>query len=411
MSHSNNSPTDYAPPPPPYRLSQDEFDQKISQAIESSLSAPAPMRIVDEDGWPIYDETAFEAVASSYRRSSGGSSSAQQHMGQDTWGKQGLDDVKAPVPTANTQPLRIRRRNNSSQKALQDPVARTRLVDSARSGSPRPHHSSLISGDPRASPPPPFTPTGPSLDGPPFDDVVRLSWDGLDSRAASPLASPQPSVTGDLPHVLPRFDRSGPSATSIRHQHLSLPPPSRPINRRGNPRPVTTDYTIPLGHHATASSHLDFDPLSAYGKHQPDHAETPVASSSQQAITFYNHAVASQLPSPYASAEQFDRGRLLNASPYTVPRGASPLPPHGPSRQPDRGQTMSIYHGMPPSDASSANLPPFPRPMSASPGYNQPSSTFDSQSQYSVDTGTIGSRQQWAASEAQLIRDLYQREG
>ena len=73
MAPSADSPTDFVPPPS-YQLSQEQFDRKTSHAIQLSSSIRQP--IIDEDGWPIYDATAFEAVAKSYEQSSPGSSSS-----------------------------------------------------------------------------------------------------------------------------------------------------------------------------------------------------------------------------------------------------------------------------------------------------------------------------------------------
>src|SRR5712691_3594723 len=65
------SPTDVAPPPS-YQMSVDEFDQKTSRALQLSSSTPQ----IDEDGWQIYNPTAFEAVAESSTHSPPASSSA-----------------------------------------------------------------------------------------------------------------------------------------------------------------------------------------------------------------------------------------------------------------------------------------------------------------------------------------------
>jgi hypothetical protein len=54
-------------------MSQDEFDQKTARALQLSSSTTI---LVDEDGWPIYDAAAFEAVAGSSDRSPPASTSA-----------------------------------------------------------------------------------------------------------------------------------------------------------------------------------------------------------------------------------------------------------------------------------------------------------------------------------------------
>ena len=67
------SPTD--PPPPSYQMSVEEFEQKTSRAVQLSSSSTPTLQI-DEDGWPVYDPSAFEAVAESSSRSPPASSSA-----------------------------------------------------------------------------------------------------------------------------------------------------------------------------------------------------------------------------------------------------------------------------------------------------------------------------------------------
>jgi hypothetical protein len=74
MSSPPVSPTGLMPPPS-YRISQNEFDQKTSQALQLSSSTTID---VDEDGWQIYDAAALESVAESneHHHSPPGSSSA-----------------------------------------------------------------------------------------------------------------------------------------------------------------------------------------------------------------------------------------------------------------------------------------------------------------------------------------------
>lgn len=59
MASPMASPTDTAPPPPPYQMSQAEFDQKTSHAIQLASSSA---NRVDDYGWQIYDPAAIEAI-------------------------------------------------------------------------------------------------------------------------------------------------------------------------------------------------------------------------------------------------------------------------------------------------------------------------------------------------------------
>jgi hypothetical protein len=65
-------PTDTVPPPS-YQMSLQEFDQKTTRTVQLSSSTTV---LVDEDGWPIYDAAAFEAVAGSSDRPPPASTSA-----------------------------------------------------------------------------------------------------------------------------------------------------------------------------------------------------------------------------------------------------------------------------------------------------------------------------------------------
>ena len=280
MDDANHSPTDLAPPPPAY--DQRELDQKLSQAAEQSLSSTDMTHTIGEDGWPIYDASAFEVVASSYERSTTGSSSRLQETDQSSWAKQAFPS-DSKVPTAGTQPLRIRRRKNRPSKSSQDVMAHAISAESARPSSRSSQHSAVTPEYSRNSPPPPFTPTGPSLDGPPFEEVVRLSWDGQDSRPASPLST----VAHD--HS-PRHDLRESSPDPMRPHHQSLPLLPLPGNHRVNPRPISTDYTtLHARHQSTMSSRLDFNPLLAYSKHQLDYTDAPASNPSHQAMAFYKY--------------------------------------------------------------------------------------------------------------------------
>lgn len=75
MASPMASPTDTAPPPPPYQMTQAEFDQKTSQAIQLASESSSANR-VDEDGWEIYDPAAMEAIAESIDHQPPSSSSA-----------------------------------------------------------------------------------------------------------------------------------------------------------------------------------------------------------------------------------------------------------------------------------------------------------------------------------------------
>jgi hypothetical protein len=102
MAPCADSPTDFVPPPS-YQISQEQFDRKTSHAIQLSSSIQQP--IIDENGWPIYDEAAFEAVAKSYEHSPPGSSSAG--LSDADFPRHGRQASYAGLP-ASTDSMKVR---------------------------------------------------------------------------------------------------------------------------------------------------------------------------------------------------------------------------------------------------------------------------------------------------------------
>ncbi|KAF8165320.1 hypothetical protein B0H34DRAFT_233327 [Crassisporium funariophilum] len=69
---------EYLSPPPAY--SEQEFDQKISRATDLSLRAVQPQPLeFDQDGWPRYDPTVFEAIPTAPFNSSFSSTGNTDH--------------------------------------------------------------------------------------------------------------------------------------------------------------------------------------------------------------------------------------------------------------------------------------------------------------------------------------------
>ncbi|KAI9447847.1 hypothetical protein H4582DRAFT_31137 [Lactarius indigo] len=215
------SPTDFVPPPS-YQLSQEQFDRKTSHAIHLSYSIPQP--IIDKDGWPIYDAAAFEAVARSYEQSPPGSSSAgtgadmSRHGGQASF---------ASLPPS-TDPMKAR----SSERRRRN------------------HHPDrdFPSGDRLATPPPPFTATGPSLDGPQTaptqprpPSLSRVTQPIAPLRLPSPGPGPSPRFSD------PQTQNQAPS-NPYHSQRLAPAPPDIPSR------------LIP----ASTITRVEFDPQMAY---------------------------------------------------------------------------------------------------------------------------------------------------
>ena len=110
---------DYLPPPPAY--SEQELDQKISQATTLSLhNSQASSISIDSDGWPEYDPAAFEATeGSSTSPTTAEHSSFETSSGKKDDYKHGrIGDLSSVVP-----PLRIEKRNQS--KSLPKPPVKS----------------------------------------------------------------------------------------------------------------------------------------------------------------------------------------------------------------------------------------------------------------------------------------------
>jgi hypothetical protein len=112
-----------------------------------------------------------------------------------------------------------------------------------------------------ATPPPPFTPTGPSLDGPPFEEVVRLDYEESESQTASPLEPPYSPPAGSPPPA-PALQpveplRLPPNRRSDSHLQTSRNPypPSRPSPTLSNISPPASTITrVEFDHRMAYSS-------------------------------------------------------------------------------------------------------------------------------------------------------------
>ncbi|KAH9076983.1 hypothetical protein EDB83DRAFT_2671688 [Lactarius deliciosus] len=258
------SPTDFVPPPS-YQLSQEQFDRKTSHAIQLSSSIPQP--IIDGDGWPIYDAAAFEAVAKSYEQFPPGSSSAG--LGTDMSRHERQNSFTSLPPS--TGPMK----NRSSERRR-------------RNRHPDPD---FLSEDRLATPPPPFTATGPSLDGPPFEDVVTLSYPGPGPQAVP--TQPQPPllsrVTQPIAPVRLPSPGPGPSPRFSDPQTQNQPPSNPYHSQRLAPAPPNIpSRLIP----SSTITRVEFDPQMAYAPNGRNGNNSAVQGG---ASAFYNHAVASQL--------------------------------------------------------------------------------------------------------------------
>ncbi|KAI0771641.1 hypothetical protein BD413DRAFT_550175 [Trametes elegans] len=271
-----------SPPPPAYDISQTEFDQKTTRAIEQSAAEP-PRPSVDEDGYEIWDEALFEAMSAGVGSSSvdehaspggiagapqttrssasekaraGAEASQSRRPSRDDGVPRASGSRGAGPPVHQTRPLRVTKRScppkdrpswyaeaglgGSPPDAPAGPQAND-APHSRHLSAPRGPRRQLTvhnnTGDVApgsATPPPEFTPVGPPLDGPPYETVV-LSYDGPELEPAEP--EPGPPAFDSLPQGPPpgpspptEDDRPHPVVTqSLPEEPLeSTSPPTRP---------------------------------------------------------------------------------------------------------------------------------------------------------------------------------------
>ncbi|KAF8463761.1 hypothetical protein JB92DRAFT_3065997 [Gautieria morchelliformis] len=328
------SPTE--PPPPAYE-SEHDFDRKLSDVLERSLTLQQPAALPDEDEWEEWDEARFEAAAALARanaREQGGESdehsprphtSEKQRLASDqTSGEASSSTSSAPV-------RRPSRRLPVSPPAKERPswYAEAQLDASAGSGSsqitqavspPRVHNIPPEEEDPADEPLPPFAAVGPSLEALPFEEVVRplriLPASNIDSPPQSPLDGVDSNAIDDPPpFASPSSHRVYDDryrSTSPRQSVSPSIPRSPPVRSAGPP------------------PSMRFDPSVAYAKARNANILSQAESREPvDASAFYNSAVSSLL----GSSQTVKRSTNLPTNSFAYrpgvhdPRSPSPIPP------------------------------------------------------------------------------------
>jgi hypothetical protein len=338
--------TDMDLPPPAYELTQEDLDRKISSAVEASLhiseNATASSSNIDDDGFELWDEAAYQAAAAQLAQSNSmndnASSSRPLPLPAHPVARQASPlPQKAPLPgieclrIARNSPPREKERPSwyeeaglgsggspSSSRATHAATPSSRPTPSAPLGArpgpgvqraltrhADPYHPHRMPSDAEydaTQQPPPFSPMGPSLDGPPYEEVVLSYSQHPDSRAPSPLSSP-PVTTTSLPThrpqpqfgamvaptSRPQTPRAAPQPPSSSRPHAQLPDiaPLRPRHAQTmGPRP-TTVYSVSS---QVANTTIAFDPSSAYTKPSLLKANTS-STSAYNASAFYRLAL------------------------------------------------------------------------------------------------------------------------
>ncbi|KIJ56685.1 hypothetical protein M422DRAFT_22844 [Sphaerobolus stellatus SS14] len=303
-------------PPPAYEAQ--EFDRKIANALERSLYISRPPN-AGEEVWEEWDEGRFEAASRrAHGRKSSGSDLAHERA----------------------------KKHDSQAPGYGYPVASS----SSPSGIPnssRNETTSYFPGSPVEEyidePLPPFAPVGPSLEGPPFEEVNRYPPRFTASQADSPPQSPLDSVDGYGSYPQYPTQSSNQRYHEDGRYHPTLP------REHSNPNIMPS---VP----APRPPPMPFDPAVAYTSRRRE--PIPLLGSESRepidAASLYNSAVSS-LMKP---------GRQLPPPPppsLSVPqrqRSANPVPPSGYNRPsaygdyPNSQSTPSVYGQRQPSQHS-----------------------------------------------------------
>ena len=318
--HDFDSPSDELPPPT-YEFSQQEFDQKISHALEQSRAV-----VDEEDEWEVWDEAAFAAAAAQLTVSESAVESASSSRSpppgpapnspsSSTYNGDAQSNYSNEEGTT-VQPLRIVKKSREpsvSQKErpnwyadaglerpLPVPPRSPRNVPASQQSVNHAHRLSDVPPTPileerEPTPPPIFEPIGPSLDGPPYEGYdepppqpertgLVMAYVPGDSRPASPLHSPTspsynisqihipppPPLIQPHPRSLPTSSSPPPVPSSSVPREASTPlrrpaiPSPRPPAQRQGLRP-TASYRDSLKTKRYLPPRVVFDPRVAYG--------------------------------------------------------------------------------------------------------------------------------------------------
>lgn len=274
-------------PPPAY--SEQDFDHKVSSALEVSLITPQPQHGGEEE-WEEWDDaihaTAAQAVFSLDNNRSFGSGSSQGLGAGSLERYQGspLPDKKGPASPGlpAIEPLRIQKKaqqapHSPSEQSKSRPSwfaeAETNTQSSASGSRTLQHDIPPEDEEDHSIPPPPFTAVAPSLDGRPV--IVMAYHPSGESRPPSPLNSPirvpleisahdhEPMSFSRPPSLVhPDQPQSYVEQFHATNQTASLP--HRPARRSLPTVPHPPHHVGQRPSTAQSSARMNFDPYTAY---------------------------------------------------------------------------------------------------------------------------------------------------
>ncbi|TRM67522.1 hypothetical protein BD626DRAFT_479022 [Schizophyllum amplum] len=378
---SMSAPAEDAPPP---AYSEEELDHKISQAVQESLRLDAKGRPHDngEEEWEEWDDALFEENCHTAQSPGAGSSSSAASPPPMS-PRASTTSAASPPPSIasssssnvgrmpSVRPLRLHRASTSNNSEKPRPswyVEAGLAPEGSSSDLPPPPPPPRIPSPPQApvrppaenddaehEPPPAFTPVGPSLDGPEYEEVARPEYRTPDSQAPSPLTSPvmhaqdavRMSYEGPQGDDLDEEDDEEDVEEIIRH------PPPKPQPRvrgpRGLPMPAQTRMNAPMPPPLANIPRLQFNPSMAYKREESVMEQTaaPAPPPKGNAMAFYNSAVSSVLQprtAPHVPASVNNRYTSL---PPLPPGAGAPRPSAGYGNSQSEGNRPSWYNPTP----------------------------------------------------------------
>lgn len=252
-------------PPPAY--SEQELDQKIATALELSVTVSD-----NESGdWEQWDEAVFTARAADLKNESHDAASEPIASGSSTGSR---IDGKWTSVNLKPRPSWYEEANISQFSGSSGPSP------SASSSSQPAPTIPPADGEDRSFPPPPFTPLGPSLDGPPFEEVEgelqnTLTFMGVTQPPTPPpISQPNPPSSGSDGASAPPSPLISPSMLSLPIAELShrrsLPYISQVEPQQANSRPVTMAYAgTPRLEFRSSSAYSSMDPIQTMQSQKP----------------------------------------------------------------------------------------------------------------------------------------------
>jgi hypothetical protein len=254
-------------PPPAY--SEQELDQKISQATTLSLhDSQVPLTRIGPDGWPEYDPAAFEATEGTSTSPSTAERSSPFPI--KTSGK--MDDYKQHGRTGDLPsviPLRIEKKNHPKSLPKPPTISQPRDESSiAENYTPSLFSSETSNHDD-------FRTQHHSAQNTYAEDTIPLmppvqhSTQITDKRDASLSSMPPPPFEAQPPTFIPESRPLVYDHDNYYQQHDNISPSQSARQLQSRTRLVPQERLVPGFSSSPQPAYVDFNPSVAYGRTQP----------------------------------------------------------------------------------------------------------------------------------------------